>query len=549
MNTVVELERGREAYLRRAWLDAYKLFCLADEAAPLPTGDLESMGTAAYLIDRTDDGVRSFERAHHAELAAGRPVRAAWCAFWAGFGLAEMSEPAQAGGWFARAHRLLDRADADCVERGYLLIPAIIQLGHAHQLEDAHAKACALVDVGERFGAVDLVAFGLHAQGRMRLRQGEPAGGLALLDEAMVAVVGGELRSPVLTGKIYCSVIEACREIYELRRGREWTGALTRWCDAQPELVNFTGECLVRRSEILQLTGAWRDAATEVRRAGERLAHSGAPTANHAVRLAYYQQGELHRLVGETVAAEETYRAASRAGGEPQPGLALLRLAGGRTDAALAAICRALEGTTSPIERARLLPAQVEIMLAAGDVARARTACGELGEIATRFPGGALEAIAAQARAAVDLAGDDAGAALISVRQALSFWQQVEAPYEIAQLRVLAGQVYRALGDDDGAEWEFDAARDTFDELGAAPDLARLGALTSQDSRDRPHGLTRQELRVLRLVSAGHTNKAIADELVISDRTVDRHVSNILTKLGVRSRSAATAYAYSHQLV
>ncbi|MDN5930334.1 MAG: helix-turn-helix transcriptional regulator [Pseudonocardia sp.] len=552
MNTVVELERGREAYLRRAWLDAYKLFCLADEAAPLPASDLESMGTAAYLIDRTDDGVRTFERAHHAELAAGRPVRAAWCAFWAGFGLAEMSEPAQAGGWFARAHRLLDRAGADCVERGYLLIPAIIRLGHAHQLEDAHAKACALVEVGERFGAVDLVAFGLHAQGRMRLRQGEPAGGLALLDEAMVAVVGGELRSPVLTGKIYCSVIEACREVYEIRRGREWTGALTRWCDAQPELVNFTGECLVRRSEILQLTGAWSDAATEVRRAGERLARSGGPsatTAHFAVRLACYQQGELHRLVGEAAAAEEAYRAASRAGGEPQPGLALLRLAGGRTDAALAGICRALNGTEGRVERARLLPAQVEIMLAAGDVAGARTACGELGEIATRFPGGALEAIAAQARAAVDLAGDDAGAALISVRQALAFWQQVEAPYEIAQLRVLAGQVCRALGDDDGAEWEFDAARDTFDELGAAPDLARLGALTSQDSGDRPHGLTRQELRVLRLVSAGHTNKAIADELVISDRTVDRHVSNILTKLGVRSRSAATAYAYSHQLV
>ncbi len=541
-----ELERGREAYRRRAWLEAHTSLALADGAAPLAAPDLELLGTAAYLVGRTEDGVRALERAHHQQLDAGQPVRAAWCAIWVGFGLVELAELAQAGGWFGRAQRLLDREQRDCVERGYLLVPVILQQLGSGRFETAHATACLAAETGERFGDVDLLAFALHAQGRTLLKQGTVAEGLALLDEAMVAILAGELTSPLFTGLIYCSVIDACREVYELRRGREWTGALAQWCDAQPELVNFTGQCLVHRSEILQLTGAWRDAIDEARRAGKRLAQRG---AHPSVPGAFYQQGELHRLRGEIVPAEEAYRTASRYGAEPQPGLALLRLAQGRADAAVAAICRSLDATTDPLERARLLPAHVEIMLATGDLVQARTASSELVEIAERFQGGALGAIAAHARATVDLADGHPRAALIALRRALPVWQQVEAPYEIARLRVLVGLACRALGDDDGAEWEFDAARATFERLGAAPDLARLGTLTSSSPADKPHGLTRQELRVLRLVTAGGTNKAIAAELVLSERTVDRHVSNILTKLGVHSRAAATAYAYSHHLV
>jgi DNA-binding CsgD family transcriptional regulator len=313
-------------------------------------------------------------------------------------------------------------------------------------------------------------------------------------------------------------------------------------------MVNFTGQCLVHRSEILQLSGAWRDAIDEARRAGQRF-EQGVGVAHPSAPAAFYQQGELHRLLGDFALAEQAYRTTSRNGGEPQPGLALLRLAQGRGDAAVAAISRSLDATTDPLERARLLPAHVEIMLATGDVVAARTAGDELVTIAERFQGGALVAIAAHARAAVDLAVGDTRSALLALRQALPVWQQVGAPYEIARLRVLVGLACRAVGDDDGSAWEFEAARATFEQLGAAPDLARLDSLTSRGPAGRPHGLTPQELRVLRLVSAGGTNKAIAAELVLSERTVDRHVSNILTKLGLPSRAAATAFAYSHQLV
>ncbi len=546
METVEDLERGREAYRRRGWLDAFTSLTVADEAAPLGAADLELLGTAAYLIGRTHDGVRALERAHHLQLDAGEPVRAAWCAIWMGFGLVQMTELAQAAGWFGRAQRLLDREQRDCVEQAYLLVPAIQQQIGSGQFVAAHETACLAAEAGERFGDIDLTAFALHAQGRALVKQGRVADGLALLDEAMVAVLAGELTSPLFTGRIYCSVIDACREVYELRRGREWTGALAQWCDAQPEMVNFTGQCLVHRSEILQLSGAWRDAIDEAQRAGQRLEQRG---AHPSVPPAFYQQGELHRLLGDFALAEQAYRAASRHGGEPQPGLALLRLAQGRADAAVAAISRSLDAITDPLERARLLPAQVEIMLATGDVVHARTAGSELVAIAERFQGGALVAIAAHAQAAVDLADGDARAALIALRRALPVWQQVEAPYEIARLRMLVGLACRAVGDDDGAAWEFEAARATFEQLGAAPDIARLDSLTASRAAGKPHGLTPQELRVLRLISGGGTNKAIAAELVLSERTVDRHVSNILTKLGVSSRAAATAYAYSHQLV
>lgn len=427
-------------------------------------------------------------------------------------------------------------------------MPAILQQIGSGQFAAAHETACLAAEAGERYGDVDLTAFALHAQGRALVKQGKVADGLALLDEAMVAVLAGELTSPLFTGRIYCSVIDACREIYELRRGREWTGALAQWCDAQPEMVNFTGQCLVHRSEILLLSGAWPDAIDEARRAARRF-EQGVGVAHPSAPAAFYQLGEVHRLLGDFAPAEEAYRTASRYGGEPQPGLALLRLAQGRTDAAAAAISRALDATTDPLERARLLPAHVEIMLASGNLVQARTAGDELLTLAERFQGGALGAIAAHARAAVDLADGDARAALLALRRALPVWQQVDAPYEIARLRVLVGLACRAVGDDDGSAWEFEAARATFEQLGAAPDLARLDSLTSRGPAGRPHGLTPQELRVLRLVSAGGTNKAIAAELVLSERTVDRHVSNILTKLGLPSRAAATAFAYSHQLV
>jgi DNA-binding CsgD family transcriptional regulator len=361
----------------------------------------------------------------------------------------------------------------------------------------------------------------------------------------MVAVTAGE-PSSLVTGLMYCAVIQACQEVYAFGRAREWTAALAQWCDEQPEMVAFTGVCRVHRAEIMQLRGAWQEAIEEAQRVRAR---AEGVVSLQTVAAALYQQAEVHRLRGEFAAAEEVYKSASQCGLEPQPGLALLRLAQGRTDAAVAAIRRAVGATADRLQRTKLLPAHIEIALAAGDVQEARGACHELEEIAGAFDTGVLGAMAAHARGAVDLADGNPHAALGSLRCAFEVWQQVGAPYAAARVRVLIGLACRALGDDDGGGLELDAARAVFEQLGAAPDLARVDALIQGASSVHRHGLTRRELQVLRQVAAGKTNKAIAAELCLSEKTIDRHVSNIFTKLDVASRAAATAFAYEHELI
>jgi DNA-binding CsgD family transcriptional regulator len=538
------LERGREYYGRRAWADAYRSLAAADQTTRLGGEDLELLAMAAYLIGRDDDYLKALERAHQAHLDAGERRRAIRCAFWLGLRLFFRGEVGPATGWIARAQRLLEHEEHECAERGYLLLPVVEQHLTAGDLEAAYATAAEAAEIGERCGDVDLIACVRHLQGRVRMQRGEVEQGLALLDEAMVAVTAGEL-SPLMTGVIYCSVIEVCQQVYALSRAREWTSALARWCDEQPEMVAFSGVCRVHRAEIMQLRGAWQEALDEAQRARERAEGVSRQTAAAAL----YQQAEVHRLRGAFAAAEEAYRNASQRGLEPQPGLALLRLAQGRTAAAIAAIRRALGATADPLQRTKLLPAHIEIALAAADVQDAGLACRELEEIAASFDTAVLGAMAAHARGAVELTAGDARAALGSLRRAFEVWQQVEAPYVAARVRVLIGLACRALGDDDGGGLELDAARSAFEQLGAAPDLARIDALTRRAPSDRPHGLTRRELQVLRLVAAGKTNKTIAAELFLSEKTVDRHVSNILTKLDVPSRAAATAYAYQHELI
>ena len=540
-----DLERGRKSCERRAWADAYQSLALADEAAPLGAEDLERLALSAYLIGRDDDYVRALERAHHAHRDAGDRLRAVRCAFWLGLRFLFRAESGRATGWLARAERLLGGEQDDCAERGYLLLPVVEQHLAGKNCAAACTAAVAAAEIGERCGDPDLIACARHLQGRVRLQQGQVEKGLALLDEAMLAVTAGEL-SPVMTGLIYCSVIEGCQQVYALGRAHEWTAALAGWCAAQPEMVAFTGTCLVHRAEILQLRGAWRDALEEARRACERCLQAA---NRQAAAAAFYQQAEVHRLRGELVAAEAAYRSASQWGWDPQPGLALLRLAQGRTGAAAAAIRRVADATADRLQRTRLLPAYVEIMLAAGDLDAARSAGRELAETARSFEAGLLDAMAAQAQGAVELAEGDARAALGSLRRAFELWQGLEAPYAAARVRVLLGLACRAVGDEDGARLELDAARAAFERLGATPDVVRLARLIDGSSSACRQGLTRRELQVLRLVAAGKTNKSIATELFVSEKTVDRHVSNILNKLEVPSRAAATAYAYEHQLI
>jgi len=546
VDAAAELKRGRESYAKRIWVDAYEKLSTADRATALGAEDLELLARSAYMLGRDDDYVNALERAHHAYLDVGEAGPAARCAWWVGHNLMFRGETGPATGWFARGERLLERERHACVERGYLLLPTVIRHAIAGEHEAAHAAAANAAAIGDRFDDHDLLALAVMEQGHARVRQGRIEEGLRLVDETMVAVTAGEL-SPIVAGIVYCNTIAFCRDVYELGRAREWTAALTRWCEQQPEMVAHNGLCLVHRAEIMTLEGAWRNALEEASRVGERFTEG--VLNQRAFGEAVYRQGEVRRLLGEFADAEDAYREASRLGREPQPGLALLRLAQREDDAAAAAIRRAVSETAQGLKRAALLPAYVEIMLAVGDGEAARLAARELEAIAAAQRSDALEAMSARVRGTVALAEGDAQGGLVASRRAWQAWEGLKAPYEAARARVLVGLACRALGDEEAAALELGAARATFAELGAAPDLARVDLPTRGPAPAEDHGLTARELEVLRLVAAGKSNREIASELVISDHTVRRHLQNIFAKLGVSSRAAATAFAFRHDLV
>ena len=540
------LERGRASYAKGAWMEAHEWLSRADADDLLDPQDLELLARSAYMLGRDDEYVRGLERAHHGHLDAGDVPSAARCTWWIGLNLLMRGETAHANGWWGRGDRLLEREARDCVEHGYLLLAVMLGAFASGDAENAAALAAEAAAIGERFGDRDLATIGRMDQGHALLLQGKTEEGFRLVDETMVAVTTGEL-SPIVAGIVYCNTIAVCQDAYDVRRAREWTDALTRWCEGQPDMVAHTGVCLVHRAEVMQLQGAWQAALGEVQRAGERL--SQGVLNQRRAGSALYRQGEIQRLQGEFAAAEEAFRAASRLGFEPQPGLALLRLSQGNGAAAVAAIERVTAETEKPLKRAELLPARVEIMLAVGDLEEARGASAELAAISEAHPSDLLRAVAGHAGGAVALAEGDSRAALASLRSALSTWQEIEAPYEAARTRVLLGTACRRLGDDDAAALELEAARTTFEELGAGPDLARVASSAAPTPSKSAHGLSRRELEVLRFVAGGKTNKEIAAGLVLSERTIERHVSNIFAKLGVSTRAAATAYAYEHQLL
>jgi DNA-binding NarL/FixJ family response regulator len=538
------LEQARASFAERLWGDARAKFETADATKSLDLDDLEKLALASYLTGHDAESTRVRTRAHHEAIRRGDPRRAARNAFLVGSGLIFRGETAPAMGWFARGGRLLEGC-GECAEHVWLHTwKAFAQMWRGDP-EGAEAAFAASVTRGQPFNDTDLVVMSRLGQGMCLILQRQGQAGLALLDEVMVAVTSGEV-STVYAGIAYCTVIAGCAELFDLQRARQWTAALTRWCDSQPDLVPYRGNCLVHQCELLQLEGAWTDAMETARQACD---HLSGPVRWDTLGSAYYQLGELQRLRGDFAEAEDSFRKANAAGRRPEPGLALLRLAQGRIDVATGVIRRALEETSDPSARSRLLPAVVEIMIASGDVASARAGADELGQIAALLDAPYLRAVAASAAGAVLLAEGDPRSALHSLRAAGSAWRELNAPYETARVQVLIGLGCAALGDPETSVMELDEARRVFKQLGARTDIAILEAITRQLQGQGAGGLTAREVEVLRLVASGRTNRAIATELSLSEKTVARHVHNCLTKLGVPSRAAATAYAYENGLI
>jgi DNA-binding CsgD family transcriptional regulator len=542
MGTDDRVVRGRAAFTGRRWAEAHELLVAADADAPLGLDDLELAGMAAQYSGQEEVALRLAARVHRAALEADEHARAARMAFWIGMAHLQRGDVTQGGGWIGRSAHLLDEHGLDTVEWGYLAIPEGISRVEADPTAALAAfdRAAAYAD---RFGDVDLAAMARLGQGRSLIGLGETARGLALLDDAMVTVTSDQL-SPVVTGIVYCTSIETFSDIFDVRRAQGWTKALNDWTERQSEMLPFRGQCLVYRSELMRFHGDWSAAFDEARRAEAWLLR---PPPEAAVGAAYYEQAELHRLRGEFAAAEAAYREASQWGRHPEPGLALLLLARDRVATARAMIERALEEAPDDIARARLLPALGEIALRGSDVRRAREAVDGLLEAERLRPAPLLTATLATLDGEVRLAERDAHGALPPLRRAESIWRELDAPYDLARVRVDLGETMRTIGDVDSAALEFDAALRAFQELGAEPDVRRVERLAGRPAK-APGGLSSREAEVLRMVAGGSTNRTIATELGISERTVDRHVSNIFSKLGVSSRAAATAFAVEHEI-
>ena len=473
------LAAGREAAQKHAWREAYELLGNADAAGRLEAEDLQNLAEAAWWTGRLDEAIRLRERAHAAALEVGETQQAALLAVTVAIDHANRAAMSVAGGWLARAERLLANEE-EGIAHGHLALAHGMSALDMGELDTASRELDRAHDIGARFGDRNLEAMALVFKGTVLVSKGEVTEGLALLDEATAAAVGGELR-PLATGLVYCVTIHSCQALGDCGRAAEWTDVANRWCD-RLDVTGFPGACRIHRAEILRLRGEWPQAEEQAVQACDELQEYN----RFVTAGGFYEIGEIRRRRGDFAAAEESYRKASELGRDPQPGLALLRLAQGKLDAASTALKRALaDEALDPLARTRRLPAEVEIALATGEIRRARMAADELEKIADRYRLGerrsaSLEGNVQLARGKIGLAEHDWEGAETALRLARETWDKVGAPYETAEARMLLGLVYRGQGDEDGAREELTAAKATFARLGAALDLQRVSELLGE---------------------------------------------------------------------
>ena len=530
---------AREACRRGAWADATELFLSADADAELGVEDLDALVWAAATAARDTEMLAALERLYAYHAAREDHSECARAAFWSGLRNMLIGEVGLGSGWLQRAAKHAEQTPPDCVQRGYLLLPQI----YMHRGNGAYEAAMEIADraifMGENASEPDLIALAGSMKGGILFRLGRIDEGYVPIDEAMVLAKSQRL-SPVVTGVVYCEIVASCCRVLEMVRAREWTAILAEWCRRNPQAKAFNGVCKVHRAEVLQLEGDWAEAFSEAERADQGLKGT---TERTAMATAAYRRGEILRLRGQFGAADAEYRLAAEIAIDPQPGLALLRLAQGRHQEAGAAIHRALDTARDMPRKMALLPAAIEILIACGDLDTAERLGGEMNDIAERFGTEILARVADQGSGSLALARGEFADAVAALARARRYWSQFGAPYIVARLRVDIARGCAGMGDHESAGMELDAAEKLFRELGAEPDLARIRALRTGREAAGVHILTAREREVLARIADGASNREIAGELGLSPKTVNRHVENIFDKLGVSSRAAAVAKA------
>jgi DNA-binding CsgD family transcriptional regulator len=565
------LDLARSAFRDRQWRDAAEAFARAESDAlsegrtrageGLLPEDLEALGRSYALTGRIDDAASALARAYEAYAAAGNLVAAADTAGWLALFLSTHGRQSAAAGWTLRANHVLARLDGPTPQHVLAMLPAAIMRLYSEGGRAAEPALQHAVDMAEPLGDDEVLALARLGLSHAWVGMGRFDDGLHLLD-AVIAVALANLAGPVASGVLFCGAIEICELALDLPRAREWTRALDHWRGSQAGLITFNGECEMHRSFFYQLHGAW-DEALETAQAAQAFYREGNVNAGYG---GFYAAAEIHRLRGDTAEAEASYARAHACGWDPLPGLALLRLDEGRA-ADAQELLRGTAIRTNDAYSRTLLPAIVEVELAAGDPAAARDAARELEDIARSHATPWSLALAAAAQARV-LEHDDAAAAHEAARRAFALWSEIGAVYEAARCLALQGRICAALGEPARAAAALASARAVFEDLGARPaltevaTLAELASLAAPEraadspapaghapsSGTRPAALSPRELEVLRYVSAGLSNRELGRALFLSERTVARHVGSILSKLGVSSRTAAAAYAYEHGL-